>query len=229
MARSQSRFYVVLGFIAAIGVALIAFVATREEPTSTLNSALDSGSAASGELIGMDVGVSKGAEDAPVILEEYADFQCPYCGMVAQLTMPTVVERYVQTGKVRIVFFDFPVHAGETSFLAAEAARCAGEQGAFWAMHDVLFSRMSEWASHRNPRGKFGEYAESLGLDGKALQECVDSRKYRELVLANRTRGQQHAVSSTPTFFVNGRRIDGAVGSDQLAEIIEEELAKASS
>ncbi len=228
MASSQAKFYGSLGVIAVAGVALIGYVATREDPGATLISAAPAPMAAtsSGEIVPLDVGVTKGDEEAPVVIEEYADFQCPYCGMVARLTMPTVIERYVDTGKVRLVFLDFPVHQGENSYLAAEAARCAGDQGAFWKMHDVLFGRMTEWSGRRNPRSKFREYADSIGLDGEALEECVDSGKHREAVMSSRTRGEQHAVDRTPTFLINGRRVTGAVGFDQLAEVIEEELAK---
>lgn len=231
MANSQKRFYVILAVVALAGVALIGYVATRPEPGVVIGGSTPApalGVLADGELIPLDVGIARGSEDATVIVEEYADYQCPYCGMVAQLTVPTVIERYVNTGKVRYIFFDFPVHPGEKSFLAAEAARCAGEQDAYWAMHDMLFARMSDWAERRNPRRKFKEYADAIGLDGKALRQCVDSRKYREAVLTNRARGEQHAVNSTPTFFINGRRVTGAVGFDQLAELIEEELAKSS-
>ncbi len=227
MASSQSKFYGTLGIIALAGVALIGYVATRETPEATLATAGPPGAPlAIGELIPLDVGVTKGSEDAPVTVEEYADYQCPYCGMVARLTVPTLVERYVDTGKVRYVFLDFPVHPGDKSYLAAEAARCAGDQDAYWAMHDMLFGRISEWSSRRDPRRKFRDYAEAIGLDGGALKDCVNSRKYRDVVLTNRTRGEQQAVNSTPTFFINGQRVTGAVGFDQLAEVIEEELSK---
>jgi protein-disulfide isomerase len=159
------------------------------------------------------------------VIEEYADYQCPYCGMVATLTVPQIIETYVETGKARFVFFDFPLNPG-ASQLGAEAARCAGDQGAFWAMHKVLMGRMREWGSRRNPRSAFREYAEALGIDGKALVECVDTRKHREVVLAGQTRGRQLGLTGTPTFIINGRRVGSTMGFDQMAALIEEELAK---
>jgi protein-disulfide isomerase len=146
--------------------------------------------------------------------------------MVASLTLPQIMERYVDTGKVRFVFFDFPVHPGEKAILGAEAARCAGDQGAFWSMGKLLFDRAKEWEAKRDPKGVFRRYAESLGLDGAALAECVDSRKYRETVLRSQLRARQLGLTGTPTFLINGRRVTGAMGFDQLAAIIEEELAK---
>ena len=226
MASSHKRFYGILGVIALVGAGLIGYVATREKPGATIPPV---GSAAvpmpGAELVPLEAGIIRGSADAPVTIEEYASLQCPYCGMFAQLTLPQVFSRYVETGKVRFVFLDFPLD--EMSALGAEAARCADEQGAFWPMHDVLFARMREWGSKRNPTGLFREYAAGLGLDGDALGSCVDSHKYREAVAAARRRGDQLGVDRTPTFIINGdRRVTGALGFDQMAEVIEEELAK---
>jgi protein-disulfide isomerase len=179
-----------------------------------------------GELVPADVGVSIGDENAPVVIEEYADYLCPYCGMVASLTVPQVMERYVETGKARYVFFDFPVHPGDKSILGAEAARCAGDQGAFWPMHKWLMTRMREWGDERNPRRLFRDYAEALALDGGELSECIESGKYRQIVMTNQLRARQLGLTGTPTFIINGRRVGEAMGFDQMAAIIEEELAK---
>ena len=228
MASSQMKFYGLLGAIAAVGIALIGYVATRPDPGATPVT-IDSTARplAIGDLVPLEAGIVRGNADAPVTIEEYADLLCPYCSMFAQLTAPQIMERYVDTGKVRYVFFDFPIHQGEASFLGAEAGRCAAEQGAFWQMHNILFGRVREWSTKRNPRATFRQYAESLGLDGGSFKECVDSGKYREAVLATRRRGEQMGVDRTPTFIINGnRRETGALAFDRMAAIIEEELAK---
>ena len=109
MASSQTRFYGALAAIVIVGAALIGYVVVNERQ-QTLDP--DVGSVPlvpEGELVPADVGISIGDEDAPVVIEEYADYLCPYCGMVASLTVPQVMERYVETGKARYVFFDFPV------------------------------------------------------------------------------------------------------------------------
>ncbi len=225
MASSQSKFYGVLAVIALVGVGLIAYVTLREKPTSAAT--FDESALANineGELVSADVGVSRGSPDAPVLIEEYADYQCPYCGMVATLTIPQIMENYVDTGKVRFVFYDFPLHPG-ASQSGAEAARCAGDQGAFWAMKTVLFSRMREWGAERDPKGRFRQYADALGIDGKALVDCVDAQTHREVVLRSQLRARQLGIDSTPTFLINGRRVAGAIGYDQMAELIERELA----
>lgn len=221
MASSQAKFYGILGALAVAGVALIGYVATREAPQASVAPAQ---AATDAEPVPLEAGISRGSPDAAVILEEYASFQCPHCGMYAQLTQPQVLERYVDAGVVRYVFFDFPLDP--LAQLGSEAARCANEQGAFWAMHDLLFARMREWGSKRNPTGLFREYAVGLGLDAAALGECVSSHRYRDAVLRARRRGEQLGVDRTPTFLINGRRVTGALGFDQMAEILEEELAR---
>lgn len=225
MASSQSKFYGLIAVIALAGVGLIGYVALRERPSSAAGfSEAAFSNVDESELVSEEVGVSRGSLDAPVLIEEYADYQCPACGMVGTLTIPQILENYVDTGKARFVFYDFPLHPG-ASQLGAEAARCAGDQGAFWPMQKVLLGRMREWGPERDPKGRFRQYAEALGIDGKALTECVGSQKHREVVMRSQLRARQLGIDSTPTFLINGRRAVGAMGYDQMAELIEQELA----
>ena len=225
MANSQSKFYGLLAVILIAGVALIAYVAINKRSDAAAGAVEYTPPDVDGELVSADVGVSRGAEDAPVLIEEYADFQCPACGMVGTLTLPQIFRDYVDTGKARFVFFDFPLHPGN-SVLGAMAARCAIYQDAYWPMQQVLFGRMREWGTDRNPKNRIRTYADGLGLDGEALMDCVESNKYLEIVLASQTRARQVGINQTPTFFINGRMVVGAMGYDQMAELIEEELAK---
>jgi len=227
MASSQTKFYGALAAILVIGAALIGYAVTQNGQTAAPDALASSlPEAESGELVGRDVGVARGPEDAPVVIEEYADYLCPYCGMVASLTTPQIIERYVETGKARFIFFDFPVHPGEKAVLGAEAARCAGDQGAFWPMNKVLMTRQREWDGARNTIDQFRQYAEALNLDGDALAECVRSHRHRQVVLASQLRARQLGLNSTPTFIINDRRVGEAMGFDQMAAIIEAELAK---
>lgn len=225
MAGSQSKFYSVLAAILIAGGALIAYVVVNNQRSAAADFADYTVPDVDGELVSADVGVSRGSPDAPVVIEEYADFQCPACGMVGTLTIPQIIADYVDTGKVRFVFFDFPLRPGNPE-LGANAARCAADQNAYWAMQKVLFGRMREWGTDRNPKSRIRQYADGMGIDGRALVQCIDSEKYREVVLASQTRARQLGVSQTPTFFINGRMVTGAMGYDQMAGIIEEELAK---
>jgi len=226
MANSQSKFYGALAVILIAGAALIAYVVMNNQRGAEAGAADYSPPDLTGtDLVSADVGVFRGAEDAPVLIEEYADYQCPACGMVATLTLPQIFTDYVDTGKARFVFYDFPLHPGNSE-LGAMAGRCAGDQNAFWAMQKVLFGRMREWGTERNPERRIRQYADALGLDGRALMDCVDSDKYREVVLASQTRARQLGLNQTPTFFINGRLVVGALSYDGMSAAIEEELAK---
>lgn len=228
MAGSQKKFYGALAVIALAGLGLIGYALVQGQPGSTVETAAVEPSGDTGAPVGMDVGVSRGSPDAPVTLEEYLDYQCPYCAMVSRLTIPGIIQRYVDTGKVRYIIFDFPVHQGDKSYVAAEAAHCAGDQDAFWPMHEALFGHMSEWEPKSNPTGEFKDYAKQLGLDTDAFEKCLDSRKYLKRVQASRLRGDQHAVNATPTFIIDGKeRVSGAIGFDRLAKMLDDELAKA--
>ena len=95
-------------------------------------------------------GISRGRDDAPVVIYEFADYQCPHCADWAALVEPLVLERLIQPGLVRYVFYDFPLGgAFKHSFLAARAGRCANEQGKFWDYHGLIFARQSTWTTGR--------------------------------------------------------------------------------
>lgn len=227
MAKSQAGFYGVLAAILIAGGVLIGYVViSNREPGTATATEFTVPDLAEGEMVPAElVGVSLGPDDAPVLLEEYADYQCPACGMVGTLTLPQILEEYVETGKVKFVFYDFPLHPG-ASELGAMAARCAGEQDAYWPMQKVLMGRMREWGQARNSERLIRDYADGLGLDGGALIDCVESGKYREIIMASRERARQLGLGQTPTFFINGRMVTGAMGYDQMAQLIEAELAK---
>ncbi len=226
MASSQTRFYGALAAIFVAGAAIIGYVVVKNQSASVEIEPVAAPATLPGELVSEEVGVSRGSAEAAVTIEEYADYQCPSCGMAATLTVPQILENYVDTGKARFIFYDFPIPVRPgISEQGAEAARCAGDQGAFWAMHKVLMGRMREWGSKRDPGGMFREYGDALGLDGKAVEDCVDSGKYRQVVLASQQRARQLGIGQTPTFIVNGRPIAGLLGYDQMAAIIDEALA----
>jgi protein-disulfide isomerase len=225
MAGSQSKFYGVLAAILIAGGALIAYVVVNNQRSAAAEFGEYTPPDVSGELVSADVGVSRGSPDALLVIEEYADYQCPACGMVGTLTIPQIFAEYVDTGKARFVFYDFPLRPGNP-LLGANAARCAADQNAYWAMQKVLFGRMREWGTDRNPKNRIRQYADGMGIDGKALVDCIDAGKYSEVVLASQTRARQLGVEQTPTFFINGQRVVGAMGYDQMVRIIEEELAK---
>lgn len=164
-----------------------------------------------------------GSPSAPVTFVEFGDFQCPFCGRFFSETLPQIKEKYVKTGQIKFIWRDF-AFLGQESFDAASAARCAGEQGKFWDYHDKLFLSQSG-----ENRGAFlianlKNFAVSLGLDTQKFNECLDSGRYLSAVQKESALGRELGVSGTPSSFVNGRHITGAVPFVQLEAVILEAL-----
>jgi protein-disulfide isomerase len=161
----------------------------------------------------------KGLANAPVTIVEFSDFHCPFCRRV----LPTLAQLESKYGeKVKLVFRDFPIenlHPGTTK--AHEAARCANEQGKFWAYHDKLF------ASPPKSRPEiFRGLAKEAGLDIARFETCFDSGKYQAAVKKDIEEGQRVGVTGTPAFFINGRLVSGAQPLDAFARVIDDELAR---
>jgi protein-disulfide isomerase len=160
---------------------------------------------------------AQGPRDAPVTIIEFADFQCPACRGASQ-TMRRLQERYA--GKLRVVFRDFPLAMHKQAPKAAEAGECANEQGKFWEMHDKLFENQNALQV-----ADLKQRAAELGLDGGRFTACLDSGKYATEWQQDMNDGRRYGVSATPTFFINGRLVQGG-RPESLTEIIEEELAR---
>jgi len=159
----------------------------------------------------------RGAAAAPVTLVEFSDFHCPFCNR-AQATLKQVLEHY--PGKVRLVYRDFPLdRLHPQASQAAEAARCANDQGKFWEYHDVLYTNAPRGASEDLHR-----YAEQVGLDVPKFDQCVSTGAHRAGVQRDMEEGSRLGVTGTPAFFVNGRPLQGAQPLDTFVRVIEEEL-----
>jgi len=169
-----------------------------------------------------------GQADAPVVIVEFSDFQCPYCARFARQTFPQIKREYIDTGKVKLVFRDFPLSFHKNAALAAEAAQCAYEQDAFWEMHDRIFAGQSEWAGSSEAKQIFIQYAEELGLDRGRFRECLDSGRYQEEVRQDFKDGASYGVTGTPTFFINGRKLVGAQPFSTFQRLIEAEAERSS-
>jgi protein-disulfide isomerase len=174
--------------------------------------------------VSLDDDPVKGSSNAKVIIVEFSDFQCPFCARFATQTLPQIEEKYIKTGKVKLVYRDFPLNFHQYAQKAAEAAECADEQGKFWEYHDILFQKLSEWATVGE--SKFKEYAQQLGLDMQKFNQCLDSGKYANEVQKDYNDGLKYGVSGTPTFFINGIKIVGAQPYSVFEQIIEQELSK---
>jgi protein-disulfide isomerase len=142
-------------------------------------------------------------------------------------TLPKIDETYIQTGQVRYVVKDFPLPSHANAQVASEAARCAGVQGGYWAMHRRLFQDQKEWASQAEATviETIVGYAQDLGLDGEALRLCVESGQFGELIRQDQREGQQAGVQGTPSFLINGQLFVGAYPYEAFKEFIEAALA----
>ena len=160
-----------------------------------------------------------GDPDAPITIIEFADFQCPYCGRFFAETKPQIDETYMQSGKVRFAYFNFAFLGPESNW-AAEAAECAADQNKFWEYHDKLYSSQSGENQGAFNKDNLKKYAEELGLDTSAFNECLDSGKYTQLIQDESNMASSIGVRSTPTFLINGQAVVGA----QPFEIFEQTI-----
>jgi len=180
-----------------------------------------------------DDGRIRGRVDAPVTLIEYSDFTCGYCLKFFRDTWPVLQAKYVETGKLRFVYRDYPRADRGVGVEAAVAARCAGAQGRYWAMHDRLFGE-----GGRLDSGAFRSYAKAIGLDQVAFAQCFDERRYLESVFQDRQEANRWGFHGTPGFIlmhtVGGATekepavaIPGALPFEDFAEEIERLLRSA--
>ena len=160
---------------------------------------------------------SRGPSDAPIVLVEFSDFQCPYCQRATGI-LSNLRDRYAD--QIRFIYKDYPLSNHPQAFKAAEAGNCAHEQGMFWPFHDKMF--VSQDALDV---ASLNSYATELGLDAAAFSMCLEEGRYTQRVQQDLQAGRRHGVSSTPTVFINGRPIMGAVPLETLEEIVREELA----
>ena len=167
-----------------------------------------------------------GSNDAKVTIIEFSDFQCPYCEAFYKNTFPQIKANYIDTGKVKFVFRNYPLSFHQNAEVSAEASMCANDQSKFWLVHDKLFEAQAEWSnlSATDVKAKFTSYATDLGLDASAFTACLDTEKTRQKVQADLADGSAAGVSGTPSFFINGTMIVGAQPFSAFQTAIDAEL-----
>ena len=175
-----------------------------------------------------------GSKGAPVVIEEWSDYLCPFCARHFAQTTPQLIDRYVRDGRVRLVFRDFPIAAlHPTSARGHVAARCAGEQGAarYWTMHDALFARQKDWSRLPDPTDFLAGLAVEHGLNTQRFSSCVASNRPQQRIEANRVAGEKHGFNGTPSFRLataDGEietTLDGAQSFERFDEIVQALLA----
>jgi len=198
----------------------------------------DKGNSLENKKISADDDPFLGPEDAKVVVIEFSDFQCPYCA-AAVGTQKTLVQRFksidsswepavlklkewAREGKIKFVYRDFPLsQIHQYSQKAAEAAECAHQQGKFWEYHDTLFAHQDKLDVDN-----LKKYAKELGLNVSEFNKCLDSNEMRDEVMNDLKDGINYGVNGTPTFFVNGKIVEGAQSFSVFEEFINQELSK---
>ncbi len=165
-----------------------------------------------------------GDANATVVVVEWADFQCPFCGRFFSEVEGKLKQEYVDTGKVKFAYRDF-AFLGDESKWSANAARCANDQGKFWQYHDYLFTHQSGENQGAFSKDNLKKFGAAVGLNAVQFNACVDGDTHAAEVEADTTAGQSAGVNGTPATFVNGKLISGAQPYDQFKQAIEDALA----
>lgn len=218
----KKTFYIILGLAAVVGIAALSYMASR----GTKN-----------RIITVDAnlppvtsqGYVLGSPTAPLELIEFGDFECPQCARYAELTEPDVRARYVNTGKIRFRYIDYPLPMHANTLNASNAAACADEQGKFWEMHDLLYATQHEWNAQAtsDPDKYFKALsAQITGLDGAKLGECIESRRMMPKVQSHLKMANDRAVPGTPTFYIGNKQF-GNMSADEFSRVLDAELAAA--
>jgi protein-disulfide isomerase len=149
-----------------------------------------------------------GKKDAKVVVVEFADFQCPACGAFYP-DMKKILSEY--DGKIYYIYRHFPLPMHKNAMKAAEAAQAAGTDNKFWQMHDQLFESQTEWSEVEDPTTLFAGYAKSVGIDSEKFKKALAEGAHLPVVQKDIQDGIKAGVNSTPTIFVNGKKVEGAV------------------
>jgi protein-disulfide isomerase len=165
---------------------------------------------------------SKGSASAPVTVYEMSDFQCPYCKRFARETFPEIERRYIASGKVRWIYINFPLtNLHEHAAPAGELALCAAKQNGFWRIHDLLFQYQEAWAPLKETGPFFVSLADSAGLSKKALLSCLQNPDTRKSLQAEAEGAQRTGASSTPTFYIEGGLMEGALPLSVFQQVLD--------
>jgi len=154
---------------------------------------------------------TKGSPTAPVTVYEMSDFQCPFCKQHNDQTFPLIAREYIQTGKVRWIYINFPLSSIHPNAVpAAEFAMCAARQNRFWEAHDILFRTQKTWGPLRNPGPFLMTLVDSLRLQRDPIATCLQNGETRQLISDDAAGATRSGARSTPTFYIEGGLMSGA-------------------
>jgi protein-disulfide isomerase len=212
--KSQRQTLMLIGAVAILAVAVVALLVILDQGAS--------GSDTDVEAVSLDK--SYGAEDAPVVVVEYSDFQCPYCRQFAEGPARQLKEEYADQGQVRFVYRHM-AFLGPESTWSAEASECANEQGRFWDYHDKIFEEQAGENQGALSKENLKRFAAELGLDTAQFNECFDSGRYESQVRDEFNEAQRRRINSTPSILVNGQLIQNGSNYQVLQAAVEAALS----
>jgi protein-disulfide isomerase len=212
--RSGLSTYALISGVVVVAMVAVALIVILDQGANSSQAASDA----------VALEKSYGADDAPVVVVEYADFQCPYCQQFALGAGQQLKEDYADKGQVRFVFRHF-AFIGDESTWAAEASECANEQDRFWDYHDKLFEEQAGENQGAFSQDNLERFAAELGLDSEQFDECLDSGKYESQVRDEFREAQQRRINSTPSILVDGQLIQNGMNYQVLQAAVEAALS----
>jgi protein-disulfide isomerase len=174
---------------------------------------------------------SAGNPEAPIKIDEYSDFQCPYCRNFSENTEGQLMDTFVKDGTVYFTYHSFGEFVGAESVAAAEAAYCAGDQNKFWEMHDIIFANQTgeNVGAYTTPR--LNAFAEKIGLDMGTFKSCFSGKNYAKLITQDGVDGQADKIQATPSFILsytlNGERKTKLIEGAQSYDVFKQEIQAA--
>jgi len=211
--------------IAAIAAFVVVLACSK---SSSASAAAVSTGADSALLKRADHARIEGSASAPVWVIEVSDFQCPFCRQFHDDTYGALKRAYVDSGKVRLAYVNFPLSMHRNAFVASEAAMCAATEDKFWPMHDALFATQKQWEGLAAPQQLFDSLAAAQGVDVPAFRKCLSGHLTKPLIDADIDRATKQGVESTPTFLIGGMMVTGAQPLANFRHAIDSALTIAS-
>lgn len=224
--------------IAGVSAVLLSSTPTNASESRTINPSADENARRNRQIINqlmvptLESAPALGSPEARVTIVEFGDYQCTWCHRWHESTKDTLIAEYVDTGKVRFLFKDFPINdlADRASSVAAEASYCASEQGKYWEYHDELYTKWEGENTGWVTRASLQKFASNLGLDQQAFNSCLDSGRYAGAVRGNYDLAVATGLNATPSFIVlvdgeTPKLIRGAHPYTTFQQVIDSSLA----
>ena len=223
---SKRGFYLVIAGAAVVGIVALSFLSGQKakSPPIVLDPNLPSVTSQ---------GYVMGSSTAPIEVVEFGDFECPACNRFAEVTEPDVRAQFINTGKIRFRFIDFPLlNVHRNTLNASVAAACADQQGQFWPMHDALYAKQDQWNGEATstPDKILKDIAHAVpGIDAAKFDKCLDTRQTLAKVQSHLKIATDTRIESTPTFIIGGKVYDRLGGFDEFKQAVDEATAAAAS